>query len=264
MTSSPNIRAKSCSILCSGIEPRTVFCDKGLTDRIDGPYRLCRHTGVSKLAFTVKPGDQLIASPYDVPYKAQKRQMSCWYACAKMVYHFRHGADAKVKHLIAETERGKTVLALVKKSALLDDASSENAGATEKDWPVLAEAFGMTALSAEEVGKIGNSFTDLATALTNYGPLWCAGRFYQGGSQTAGHVIVVVGAIQRKVIGTYKPTVVFHDPAPASLQGGPYSTKQFDLYFKPRDASKNGLYTLTETENVPPVMYIPKPVATTV
>src|SRR5205823_6244411 len=121
------------------------------------------------------------------------------------------------------------------------------------------EAFSLRPLDEAELAKVSQSFDLLCGALKTYGPLWCAGRFFQGGNLDGGHVIVVLGAIKRKFLGTMKDCVVFHDPAPSSLQGGPFSVKQFEAYFKPNGHGKNGIYTIKETEGVSCVMHLPPP-----
>jgi hypothetical protein len=207
--------------------------------------------------FAQKEGD-VVRVYYDgVRYLAQKRAMSCWYACAKMVYAFSRPAGTKVKQelIVANAEKASAIDSLMKKSHPIAEERLDNIGATEKDWPLIADAFGFETVPQAEVKKIGLSFDELVEALAKYGPLWAAGRFYQGGNQTAGHVICITGAIVRQV--ARKPTnyVVFHDPAPSNLQGGPDCLKQFDIYIKSRGDTKNGLFTWEETEGQSPLMY---------
>jgi hypothetical protein len=213
---------------------------------------------------TPKEGDVVRKYYADVPYVAQKRAMSCWYACAKMVYAFtRPKNDAGVKDakgvkaelIVKNAEKAAAVDALMKKSHPLAEERSDNIGATEADWPLIAEAFGLEKVPDREVAEIGNSFDALCEALVTYGPLWAAGRFYQGGNQRAGHVICVTGAMVREVVKKPKNHVVFHDPAPKDLQGGPDCLKQYDVYFKTRGEAQNGLFTLRETEGQSPLMY---------
>ena len=205
----------------------------------------------------VKPTDEILCR-LNVTYKAQKRQMSCWYASAKMVLSFRTGsAKGLKKDLLMKTDVGKDVHAQMKSlsSPVGAEDSAEQLGATEKEWPKIAQAFGLTPVEPGEVNRIGTNFLDLREALVRKGPLWCAGRFFQGGSP-GGHVIVVTGVLRRKIFGgQIKDHVIFHDPAPASLQGGDECVKPYDRYFMTTD--KSGLFSLMETEGVPPVMYAP-------
>lgn len=205
------------------------------------------------MGFVPKPGDISLAAPLDVPYVAQKRQQSCWYACAKMLYQWRHGADAKVKHAIVGTEAGASVHAHMQKSGKIGDPE-EGVGATEKEWPAVAAAFGLTPLPQDGFNLLDQSPDALGGVIRNHGPLWCAGRFFQGGA-AGGHVIVVLGVISRKQAGRAQPCVVFHDPGPKELQGGPFCVKQFDTYFK-LGAKNKGLFSFAETEGVSPVMFI--------
>lgn len=204
------------------------------------------------MGYKKKPGDVSLIE-LNVPYVAQKRQQSCWYACAKMLYKYCHGENAKVKHEITKSKEGAAVHLHMQKSGKIGE-EEEGVGATEKEWPTIAAAFGLTPLSKVEFNLLDQSADVLVGILKTYGPLWCAGRFFQGGSE-GGHVIVATGVITRKVLQTTSHWVIFHDPAPEGLQGGPYCVKQFNNYFK-LGGKKNGLFNLTETENVVPVMYI--------
>ncbi|MHB8727324.1 MAG: papain-like cysteine protease family protein [Casimicrobiaceae bacterium] len=209
------------------------------------------------MGVSAKPGDEPVVGPFEVPYVEQKRQQSCWYACAKMVYRYHHGADAKVKKAIVATEAGRAAHELMKKSRLIGEAE-EGVGATEKDWPTVAAAFGLIPVAKTDVELLDQSFDGLSACLRINGPLWCAGHFFQGGS-TGGHVIVVLGTMKRKFGGALQSCIVFHDPGPKSLQGGPFCVKQFDHYFKLSATGKKGIFSFKETEDVSPVMYMVKP-----
>lgn len=213
------------------------------------------------MQYEKKEGDDLKILYDGVPYIAQKRAMSCWYACAKMVLAFSRPDNAKIKNFIVveNTEKKQAVEALlIKSQPLISKEQADNIGATEKEWPLIAEAFGFAKLSQDEVKDAGSSFDKLVELLRKYGPLWSAGRFYQGGNTKAGHVIVLTGAVVRPVLKKATNHVIFHDPAPDNVGGGPSSIKQYDSYFKSRGSDKNGLFTWDETEGEAPLMYKPK------
>jgi len=120
-----------------------------------------------------------------------------------MVLSFRTGStEGLKKNLLMNTDVGKDVHAQMKSmsSAVGAEDSAEQLGATEKEWPKVAQAFGLTPVEPGEVNRIGTNFLDLREALVRKGPLWCAGRFFQGGSP-GGHVIVVTGVLRRKIFG---------------------------------------------------------------
>ena len=210
----------------------------------------------------VKPTDEILLR-HLVTYRAQKRQMSCWYASAKMVVSFRAGTKG-IKHSVTSTAEGAGLHTFMKSasSPVTEQPTDHEVGTTEKQWPLVARSFGLVPADPGDVRRVGTNFEDLRDYLVRNGPLWCAGRFFQGGSK-GGHVIVITGVLRRKVLGKPKDCVLFHDPAPASLQGGDECVKQYDSDFRTSNAS--GLYSLDETEGVPPVMYMPagaKPVTT--
>lgn len=206
------------------------------------------------MKFEKNDNDKIVILYEGVPYIEQKRAMSCWYASAKMVLAFSRPNNLKIKdHMVVENAEKREAIdaLLIKSHTLKGGPTADKVGATEKDWPVIAEAFGFGALTEDEVKAAGSKFDELVKLLEKYGPLWCAGRFFQGGDKDGGHVIVVIGAVVRKTGNN----ILFHDPAPEKVQGGPTSYKLYDAYFKAKGAGKNGLFGLDETEGVSPIMY---------
>ncbi|MDF2770831.1 MAG: Papain-like cysteine protease AvrRpt2 [Geminicoccaceae bacterium] len=207
----------------------------------------------------VKPTDEIVVR-LQVPYKAQRKKMSCWYASAKMVLGYRLGSASGIKkNVLMQSDAGRETHAHMKaKSGTVGTDEPEGVGTTEKEWPMVAKAFGLHPLDVAEVNRIASNFMDLHAALLTHGPLWCAGRFFQAGSD-GGHVIVVTGLMKRKLLGSVKEYIIFHDPAPAILNGGDECVKLYDGYFKTqtRNNKQSGLFSLVETEGVPPVMYAP-------
>jgi hypothetical protein len=188
-----------------------------------------------------------------VPFIEQKRAMSCWYASAKMIFAFARPENTKIKDMmvVENAEKRADIDALLIKSFTFKNQSSDDKiGTTEKDWPVIAEAFGFGTPTKEEIGAAGTKFDKLVEALVKYGPLWSAGRYFNG-QPNDGHVIVAIGAFER--MGN--KNVIFHNPAPAPMGGGPSQYMSFDKFYKANGPGKNGLYGLDETDGVSPLMY---------
>lgn len=213
-----------------------------------------------------KEGDQLHVYYEKVPYYPQKRAMSCWYACAKMLKVYRN-SEIKFKKELETTASGKKLAELLSKSGRLDgEALNENVGCTEKEWPLLTEAMGFQLIPTSDATQCGADFNKLREALARYGPLWCAGKYYQQGDKNAGHVILVVGALARqvKVIGNIqiKNFIIFHDPDMLGNSADETGSKnadncvaRFDLYFK------TGFYDTGfgpgKTDGISPLLYLP-------
>src|SRR6202012_4556726 len=90
---------------------------------------------------TMSPPPVLEIAPprYDVAYVAQLRTHSCWYACAQMLWKYRH-PDSETSAQPDFTKRprsGSEFGRLLEKSPPLGDGAESGTGTTEKDWPVL-------------------------------------------------------------------------------------------------------------------------------
>lgn len=218
------------------------------------------------LRYEPKDGDQLRVYYDKVPYFPQKRAMSCWYACAKMLKVYRN-SEIKFKSELDKSVSGKKLLELLEKSSRFDGTQlNEDTGCTEKEWPLLTEAMGFQLVSTADATQCGADFNKLQEALSKYGPLWCAGKYYQQGNKDAGHVILVVGALTRQMPNVTKALIprdfiIFHDP---DMQGNPPTNgsknadnclARFDLYFK------KGFYDTGvgpgKTDGISPLLYLP-------
>lgn len=204
-------------------------------------------------------GTDNVTVRHHVTYIQQDRAMSCWYAAAKMVFKFRK-PNGDFETTLKGSIQGQYLLRLLRQSKQIADLAEQSTdamnsgggrGASDADWSVLAKSAGMTPLTKEQLAEYRlQGATGLRNALIKHGPLWCAGRFFPGGGGH-GHVIAVLGVMQRKIIATQKDYVIFHDPAPAAVQGGEERVKQCNEWFW-----KN-LYTYEEADNESSIMYIP-------
>lgn len=113
----------------------------------------------------------------DVPLVAQRASMECWYASACMVAYFRRPGPRLG----------------------LPDKWEPNRGIGLADFIRLAQAEGLKSIVTP-----GGSLTpqQLETFLSNYGPIWCAGRW-----DGVPHIVVLTGVDGQ--------TVYINDPNPA-------------------------------------------------
>jgi hypothetical protein len=167
-----------------------------------------------------------------------------------MLFQYRSTAKRSFKAALLATDDGKYLRDLLGKSKKIGDTSTTpDLGAKQDDWPRLAAAVGLQAVGRAEIETFNQDSSFFQQALKKYGPLWCAGSFFQGGEK-GGHVILVTGTLIRKFLGKPKDCIIFHDPAPKALQGEDESVKQYKEWFL-----KN-LYSFEDTLGQSPIMYL--------
>jgi hypothetical protein len=197
-----------------------------------------------------RPTDELLIYK-NVPYVQMDKKMSCWFASAEMLFLFRR-PNADFREHLRSTEGGQAVLEQYNKGLSIDTDEPSKEGNLE-EWALLTRGFGM-----QELKSLPTCFVELVGAIREYGPLWCAGTFFQGSSsKKIGHIVTVIGAFRRdtKQIGSGKVVktdyVIFHDPAPLKFNGEPSCIKQYDAWFTKQ------LYDPHVTNGESPIMHLP-------
>ncbi|WP_165234454.1 papain-like cysteine protease family protein [Aquisphaera insulae] len=200
---------------------------------------------------------------HKVPYIFQKYSHSCWYACAEMLYGYHHPAEAAKGGFRARMRDGK---AYTESGQKIQDIVTNDRGASEKDWPLLIETFGMEEITLRDAGQVRSMvsiaddvgvqktiFRKLHVLLDLYGPIWAAGRFYRMDQKSMeGHVILLKGLLERGA-GQVPGHIIFHDPG-KTTNGGPDCVETIDWFSQRLYHTGSGSLG---TEGHSPLMYIP-------
>jgi hypothetical protein len=176
--------------------------------------------------------------------------MSCWYACAEMLFKYRR-PNADFREYLAASGTAGAMLSRYDSGLSIETDGKSLEGNLER-WADLTDAFGM-----RELRPIPGTLPSLAAAIQDYGPLWCAGTFFQGSESGIGHIVVLTGVITRSTQFGRKGYVVFHDPAPLKFNGEANCLKQWDVWFNKR------LYNEHVTNGESPVMHFPESAVST-
>jgi len=176
-----------------------------------------------------------------------------------MLWKYRHPASdtSAQPDFTKRSTSGSQFGKLLEKSPPLSDVAESGTGTTEKDWPILKD-LGFQEVPCINVDAVRTqpdkqALATLGTVLRTYGPLWCAGYFFDLGrndTSKGGHVIVLTGAGSEKVGMAVQPVVFFNDPA--STMGGTKDKRKLLSWFR-----KALFNTGDETEGVSPLWYLP-------
>lgn len=121
---------------------------------------------------------------YNVNPILQEHSKCCWLACYQMLYQWKGltAADAETKIVNAKI--------------------STKDGLDMSDWGKARTALGLTGFRVSYLKDFANFYS----IFSNYGPMWCSGRFLDPSSQTVGHAILVYALDPASKILRY------HDP----------------------------------------------------
>jgi hypothetical protein len=197
-------------------------------------------------SYTRQKGDEVLIYK-QIDYVQQQKKMSCWYACAEMLFKYRR-PNQDFEEFLKGTPDGRKMLALYESGLSIESDDKSLEGNLER-WAVLTEAMGM-----RELKPLPDSPEKLAMDIMDHGPLWCAGKFFQGCESDVGHIVTVLGVFKRKAAfgPGLKAYVIFHDPAPKKFNGEAGCFKMWDAWFAKR------LYSPHVTNGESPMMYLPE------